>query len=874
MTKEEQEEYNKAVAAGVKALEKEARLRQQLSASLNDYIQGLKDSKTLKETINRNLKEEARLQLELEKAEESKDDQAILNAKLKLDILKKQTAELKKQNGELDSALSSINKKALVGSKATGTAIKGLGKLITGMPNLIKKVGSEIKGLGLWDMDKAMKTSALSIGVLSKQTEGFRSTIKSASWETQKIGVSLEVVSKMQADYSEELGRSVLLSKESLVAMGELAAATSLGAEGAAKMSAEMDTQGLGAQKTRDFVEQTMNDSHKMGLNATKVVKNISGNIKMLNRYNFRDGVKGLAKMAETVSKLGVDMEFASGFADKLWDVEGAVDMSAQLNVMGGEWAKMADPFHLMYMARNDMEGLTKEIGNAAAASAHFNKDGEIQIGAKEMHKLKIIAQQTGVAYDDLVTAGKNAFKLKEIGGQVFAGATDEEKEFLSNMAEMKDGKATVMVKGSPKLVSQIDKGTVQALMKEKESLKERAKNAQTFDEALTNTINGMKQFLLPIVEVINAELIPRLEGFVKRFEDGKWGEKIEKFATMVGTVISTIGGFIIDNPLMSAAIYFGTKLTGFLLDKLSWLANGVLLAKGFNSMASVGGGGGGDGAADEVEGVLEKFGKKLFNQKSTGAAARTGKGMLGNFKGGLKSAGGIGAGVLAGGLAAWSEWSENSEKGMGTGENVGRTTSKGVGAGLGAWGGAAAGAAIGSAVPIVGTIIGGLIGGAIGAWGGGALGEAGGDAMYGDEDRALNDGIIGSPVHDARFNSSLKQGIFDSFNKKAGKPLGPDFSKKRGVIQGGKITPIDNKDDLLAMKPGGVVDSATKDTGSNMVNHSFGDININGKIMVEFPGGTSHGEDLLNDPQFRRDIARVVTTEIQKTKIGGKPKG
>jgi hypothetical protein len=53
-------------------------------------------------------------------------------------------------------------------------------------------------------------------------------------------------------------------------------------------------------------------------------------------------------------------MDFAAGMSDKLWDIEG--DMSAQLQVMGGAWAKLADPFHLMYMARNDMKGLTEEI--------------------------------------------------------------------------------------------------------------------------------------------------------------------------------------------------------------------------------------------------------------------------------------------------------------------------------------------------------------------------------------------------------------------------------------------------------------------------------------------------------------------------------
>jgi hypothetical protein len=45
-----------------------------------------------------------------------------------------------------------------------------------------------------------------------------------------------------------------------------------------------------------------------------------------------------------------------------------------QLQVMGGAWAKLADPFHLMYMARNDMKGLTEEIANASQASMHLNR--------------------------------------------------------------------------------------------------------------------------------------------------------------------------------------------------------------------------------------------------------------------------------------------------------------------------------------------------------------------------------------------------------------------------------------------------------------------------------------------------------------------
>jgi hypothetical protein len=51
--------------------------------------------------------------------------------------------------------------------------------------------------------------------------------------------------------------------------------------------------------------------------------------MKLLNKTNFKDGVKGLEAMGKLATKLGVKMDFA-GMSDKLWDIEGAVDMSAQ----------------------------------------------------------------------------------------------------------------------------------------------------------------------------------------------------------------------------------------------------------------------------------------------------------------------------------------------------------------------------------------------------------------------------------------------------------------------------------------------------------------------------------------------------------------
>lgn len=862
-------------------LKLQAEYQRQVSQSVNSYVEGVREYKRTQAEINKNKQREILLEKQLQEAKHKGDARAIDEAQIKLDILKEQTAELEKQGKAMNNALSSVNKKALVGSKMAADTFKGLGKALVNLPNLIEKGYGKIKNLGLFELDKEMKKAALSMGVLSKQSGDFRSTIKSASIETSSIGMGIKEMSMMQSAYSEQLGRTVILSKEGMVAMGQMAAATGLGAEGAAQMSAEMETQGLSAERTGAFVEQTLNDSHKMGVNASKVIKNIQNNIKMLNKYHFKDGVAGLAKMAQTVSKLGIDMEFASGFAEKLFNIEGAVDMSAQLQVMGGEWSKLADPFRLMYMARNDMNGLTEELANAAASSAKFNKEtGEFEIGSLEMSRLRVIADQTGLSYDELATAGKNAAKFTKIKGQVSFSMDKDQQEFLANTAKLDEkGKAFIEVKGEKKFLNQMtaaDKNYINAQILEKQTMKERAEQATTFDDQLTYLVNQLKIYMLPLVETINTNLMPKLKVLSEKFSaKGGWGEKVEKIAAAVGEFVSVVGGFIIDNPIMSAAIYLGTKIGGILWDAGKWLLNGMALGKGFNMTASVGGGGGG-GLSDMMGGNGKgpsgwfKAGKSMTNMLG-GKKTMVGRGARNMLAGGTKMMGktGFGAGggltlgksLMKGGKAFTGLGAVGLAADLGRGmmddpnSDLGKTI--GIAGKAAEW--ASYGALLGSVVPGLGTAVGGAIGGVAG----GIKGLF--DEYFSDEAQGVgvHDGIFGSPLHDG-LSGGLKSNS-----------LGPDFSKRRALIQNGKVHPIDNKDDLMAMKPGGVVDNAMNNSGSNTVSHSFGTLNISGEIIVKGAGANpGEGEDLLKDASFKRDLTRMIQVELEKNKNGGKNKG
>ena len=856
-------------------LKKQAELQKQVGQSIESYMDGMKEYKKTLAEINKNKQRE----LELEKELLSPNNKNKDISQIKLDILREQTAQMETQAKIMGSALSSVNKKSLAGAKLMGEATKGLAKAFVGLPGMIQSAYGKLKGLGLFEMEKEIKKSALSMGILSKQSNSFRSTIVSASKETNLIGVGIKELSQMQSSYSEGLGRAVVLSKEGLVAMGQMAVVTGLGAEGTSKMVEDMELQGVSAERTGKYVEQTLNDSSKMGLNATKVIKLVSNNMKMLNRYNFKDGVKGLVKMAQTVSKLGIDMEFASGFAEKLFNIEGAVDMSAQLQVMGGEWSKLADPFRLMYMARNDINGLTEELANAAASSAKFNTETkEFEIGSLEMSRLRVIAEQTGLSYDELATAGKNAAKFTKIKSQLnfsLGGGKDGEelKDFIINKSTLNEkGEAEIMIDGNPRLLKQMsqqDSKLLKAQMLEQATMKKRAEESITFDEQINYLINELKVSLLPLVKTINDRLVPKLQGLGEKFiAKGGWGEKIEKFAETVGGWISSVGGLMIEMPGWTAGLYLFAKaaptigkIASFFWEKAKWFGNGVELGLGFNSVASAGGGG---------SDVTDMFGGKGKGKGRFGRLRSASR--IGKF---AKGIGGISAGLLSAGISGYDEYSENAAAGMSGGENAGRTATRATGSGLGAWGGAAGGAAIGTMIfPGVGTAIGGLLGGILGGLAGDKIGEASGDAIYGDELRNFG-------VHDAIFNSPIHDGAISGIGSGAmSRPsmvdrLGPDFSKNRGIIDGGKITPIDNKDDLIAMKPGGAIDKVAGKNTSNNVTHSFGDLNISGEIILKGYGANpGEGVDLLKEESIRREITNLVQVGLQKNRNGGKLKG
>lgn len=845
----------KAQLAEVKEeLKQQAEIQKKIAESAGDYLKLIKEIKVLQKNLSQIKKSVNEQELKYQKAlnehailQTAASEEALNIEKEKLKILKKEQDILEKNTAMLVRAAKETN--AFTKSFAV---IKDVNKDFLTIKNTITKSYATAKNwTGLFSMDKALRMSTLSMGILSKQTAGFRANIKNASNSTIDFGMGIEEISKLQSDYSQELGRSVILSEKGLIAMGEMAVATGLGAEGTAKFAADMDNVGYSAERTKDFVEQTMNDSHKLGLNASKVVKNISANIKMLNKYNFKGGAKGLAKMAETATKLGVDMNMVSGMADKLFDIEGAVDMSAQLQVMGGEWSKLADPFKLMYMARNDMEGLMEAVGKAAEASVTFNsKTKEFEISAMEMHRLRKISEQTGVAYEDLAQAAKNAAKATKIKSQFSFDGDKELEEFVGAMGQFDDkGQAYIDIgdgKGK-QLLKDLNISKLREIQAEETSLKKRAEISQTFDEKLGNLVRQFKQLLLPLLESLDEGLRPVAQKFADAMRNPDVIKAITSAAIIAGKAIAMVGKFIANNPL--------TALAAFGLFELGkWVLNGRALGMGFNSVASVGGGASSSGG-NYSSGGFKNFRDNYKGLRAAGdtriGAAKSAFKWGGGFKGvGRSLLKGVGGGLALAGLGMGADaWRGNLDDPNSTGGKW-----LGVGGTAASWAGT--GAMIGSIIPGLGTLAGGIIGGVAGAIKGAY------DEFFSDTEESTQTPQLeaGRPLND-----------FASYGKNKN-----DFSKGNKLIQGGKIHPIDNKDSFIGMKPKGPVDNVLNSNNiPSTTKIEFGELKINfGEIIVKSPGNPETAKLMLRDEHFMRDLTNKVQAEIKKVLNQGKNKG
>ena len=767
----------------------------------------------------------------------------IQQAKVQISQQEKLLEHYKEQNSVLKSQLFNIKAMASAVSKDLAKGIK--------------------KNFGYFlEQDKAIRDTQRSMGILTNQSKDFGKRLTEASLQTNLLGVGAKDLAKIQGAYSDEIGRAVQLSEDGLIAMAQIAEGTGMGAEGAAALAASMEDFGIGAENARDIIQESVDLAHTMGVNSLKITKDMGRNLKIASKFHMKGGVKDITKMAVMAEKFKISIESVSAMAEQLLDPEGAVDMAAQLQVLGGEWAKLADPFALMYKARHDIKGLHEDLAKAAASTAQFNEEtGEFDISGLELHRLRKIAEATGISFDELRESALAAAKYSKIEAELAPGVDPALKEFITSTATFKDGRAVIQIGDDQKLVSQLTTSNLKFLQDQamhREELEKRAREAQSLDEVWGNLMNTFKSILLPFMKGIEEGLREPLNEFIEYLQ-GKEGKAMLKnltnVARKVGEVATSIGKFVAENPLTSLITALGTM---GLFKYAQWYANGLALRAGFMSGGMFGGmggmlggggprggGGGGRGGFGGLFGggagggisnrslkqaqkiAYQKTGKNLTakqiqagfgGKQAKGILAKGGKG-LGRFGKLGRGMGGLGMGLLGMGLDVGRGYLDDPSSAFGKSLGIGSSALTGAGMGM--------------MFGPVGALIGGLLGG-----GYGALQEFG---MFG------NKGV-----------STLNPNEYQDFVSRPGK----------------EPIPFTSKDTLIGAKPDGPIDKMLNGDGKGMGQSTHVTFDT---LKVEFSPITLVGEDgttkinLEDNPILVRELTSLIQKELRMSTGGGK---
>ncbi len=288
------------------------------------------------------------------------------------------------------------------------------------------------------------------MGITGELSRAYRDSILDTVPLAATLGFDIKNISDMVTGLGEKSGRFNLLSQETMEHSLVTTRAFGTSLRDMADTMTEFEKVGYGAADTLTQIEAAGRASLSLGLNAKKTTETLKTEIGKLNEYGFANGVQGLNRMVQKSLEFRMNMSEVFKIADKVMSPEGAIELTANMQMLGGAIGDLNDPLKLMYMATNNVEGLQDALIGAAGSLATYNEEqGRFELKGANLRRAQEMAKQLGVDYKEFA---KGAIASQE---RIVANNTllskgfdmnDKDREFLTNMSQMKDGKMSITI--------------------------------------------------------------------------------------------------------------------------------------------------------------------------------------------------------------------------------------------------------------------------------------------------------------------------------------------------------------------------------------------------------------------------------------------
>ncbi len=353
------------------------------------------------------------------------------------------------------------------------------------------------------NMDNRATEVIKTFGVGRESILSIKQSFADAYESVTLIGGEWENIVKIQQDVSSTLNRNIVLTSDSYK---DLFATTQVTGTELGSLVGNFKNIGYSTYQISDQMLKVVREANSIGVNVSVVSNDVVTNLSLLNKYNFQNGVQGLAKMAAQAANMRITVSEIGTFMDKAFEPDSAIEMAAALQRLGVTQSDLLDPLRLMDLSQNNPTELMNQMSQMSKQFVRMKEDGSFEIlpGAKRqlMEVEKSMGLVNGTLSKMALASSELDKKMKSI--QFPEMANEEQRKFIANMAEMnKSGTGFVVRytdeggKSMEKLTTELSQTDIDYLIKEQgkqpKTMEDIAKSQLTLVGSIHSAVNSIK---------------------------------------------------------------------------------------------------------------------------------------------------------------------------------------------------------------------------------------------------------------------------------------------------------------------------------------------------------------------------------------------
>lgn len=392
-------------------------------------------------------------------------------------------------------------------------------------------------------------------GYNEEQLHTYAKNLSQTQVTVSKWGKNMEDMMKLQTSYQETTGRNTIFSEEDF--NKSFANGLLMGDDIVSQLNAGMEPFNKSVADSNEMFYEMYRDVTKMGMSGKKYTKDLVNNLKLAEKYNFKGGVKSLMEMSKWAQNVRFNTGSLDGMLDKVQEggLEEIIKQSAELQVLGGNFAMGSDPLAMAYEAYMDPEGYAKRMnGMIAGQGVMDSQTGEVSFGIASQQMIRQMAKTTGQDYKDVLAQAKQQVKVNKMKSVVNQNFNDDQIAAIANNAKYENGEWVVNTQNGVKNVSDLTSEDISSLsgtddptksMDENialmRSTQEKMKAAQ---EYISSTLqngewNTFKDDAEQMITNVTKHFNDDIPGYVNQIQ-GKMTEVVEAQKSMVNQIMGS----------------------------------------------------------------------------------------------------------------------------------------------------------------------------------------------------------------------------------------------------------------------------------------------------------------------------------------------